>query len=139
MNKSEHYLEWMLLAVRIVVGVILIGHGTQKILEHLGGSAHSTNLLTGYAFPLLCFAPFIEVVSGSLIAAGILIELGTLLIIPAMFLALFVSSFGANCFIGPASFRYILNLVMLAIAIGICGPGKWALWDPGKSFRQKMF
>lgn len=139
MNKSEHNLAWMLLAVRIIVGVILIGHGIQKILEQLWPTGHSETLWAGSTFPFVCFAPFIEVIGGGLIAAGIVIELGALLVVPAMLFAFFISHFGVNGFVGPANLRYVLNLVMLAIAIGICGPGKWALWDPGKSLRQRIF
>lgn len=139
MKKSEH-LDWALFAVRLMVGSILVLHGGQKILEHLGyAEIHGLSLWTGGYGGIICLAPLTELLGGGLILSGIMIELGALLVVPAILFAIFIANLNTSLFIPQGSYRFFLNLIMLAIVVGICGPGKWALWDPGKSFRKKIF
>jgi len=138
MNKTSQ-LDWMLFVIRLFVGAAFILHGGQKIIITL--CTTGLNSLTPLAFrfgglSLSYLAPFTEVVGGSLIVGGIAVEIGTLLVVPTLF---FVASLQTNCLINQISFRYAINLVMLTVAVGMCGPGKWAIWDPGKSLRKKIF
>jgi len=135
MTKSEH-LEWALFAVRLMVGGILILHGAQKILGLLCCSGTYWN--EGYG-TILCLAPLTEIFGGGLILSGIMVELGTILVVPVILFALIITRLNADIFMQQVGVKFSLNLLMLAIVVGTCGPGKWALWDPGKTLRKKIF
>ncbi|MFC1845648.1 DoxX family protein [Candidatus Dependentiae bacterium] len=135
MTKSEP-LEWTLFVVRLIVGIAFIMHGGQKIAGSIG-TFGSQGFATAHSPLLACLAPITELIGGGLILAGILIEVGTILVIPVMFFTFLACN--PRYLMEQANIKYILNLTMLAIAIGICGPGKWALWDPGKYLRKKIF
>jgi len=136
MEKTNH-LDWALFGVRLIVGITFIVHGGQRILDHFGYGLFGSQIHAPHG-SLFCFAPLTEVFGGGLILGGILIEVGTLLVIPAILILLFLTNLKSGYFFSPENFRYTLNLIMLLIVIGICGPGKWALWDPGKYLRKKF-
>ena len=136
MEKKTNLLQWMLFGIRLFVGTIFIMHGGQKLLCHLGHRCWLSGSTTWTHGGILCLAPVVEILGGGLIATGILIELGTILIVPGIILFLFITILNAG--FNQTNLRFMLNLMMLAIAIGICGPGKWALWDPGKTRREKF-
>lgn len=137
MEKKTNLLEWLLFGIRLFVGTVFILHGGPKILDLLGFSwFHEPS--SWYQGGILCLAPIIEVIGGGLILTGVLIELGTILLIPGMVLFFIISTLNADFFLDQNNLRFVLNLMMLATVIGLCGPGKWALWDPGKSFRKKF-
>jgi len=138
--KGTDPLDWALLTVRLFVGSAFILHGTQRILEHFGYSGPNFFILwSGGHGGAMCIAPLIELIGGGLILTGFLIEIGTILVAPAILFAFFITNLGASGFMHQGNPRIMLNLIMLVVVIGICGPGKWALWDPGKSLRKKIF
>jgi len=142
MEKTKQ-LDLMLFVVRMTVGVAFVIHGGRRILQtiaHMGLHGFCAWTSCHYLFSLSAsLMPLVELVGGGLILTGALIEIGALLVIPASLIAFFVTSFSNPAFISPTRPQYILNLAILTIAIGICGPGKWALWDPGKYWRKKIF
>jgi len=134
--EKTNFLDWMLLGIRLFIGTTFLLHGGQKIVGLLGYACfNNSNISCGGLFYA---APFIEIFGGGLILAGIIIELGTLLIIPGMILFLFMANIDANPLFTQINMKLLLNLMMLTVVISICGPGKWALWDPGKSMRKKF-
>lgn len=140
MNKSENYLEWMLLGIRMLVGITLIIYGIQSIVAQVNSpTPFEGSHWPGFLALLPIIAPILEIISGSLLTTGVLIELGAFLVIPVLFSSLLIIQLNATTPVTSWHFKYLLNLAMLAIAVGICGPGKWALWDPGKSLRQNIF
>jgi len=134
MGKTS-FLDWALFSIRLIVGLTFVMHGGQKLLDHFGYSFFKCNMTHG---TYLCIAPLTEVIGGGLILTGFLIELGTLLIIPGIILLFIFTKINAGFLFQPGNLRFLLNLMMLAVVIGICGPGKWALWDPGKTLRKKF-
>lgn len=140
MNKTENYFEWMLLGIRMMVGIILMIYGINEVIAQISTpTPFEGSHWPGPLYLLPIIAPIIEIISGCLIAAGVVIELGAFLVIPVLFSSLIIIQFNTNHLSNPSHLKYLLNLAMLAIAVGICGPGKWALWDPGKTLRQNIF
>ena len=138
--KGTDPLDWALFTVRLIVGTALIAHGGQRILEHFGYPGPNFFVLwSGGHNGLICLTPLIELIGGGLILAGFLIEIGTILVVPAILFSFFITNLGSGSIVHQGNPRLLLNLIMLVVVIGICGPGKWALWDPGKSLRKKIF
>jgi putative oxidoreductase len=122
-----------LLIIRLVIGVLFIGHGAQKLfgwfgghgLKGTGGWFESIGMKPGVKMALL--AGLAELIGGVLFALGLLTPLAAILIAATMFMAI-IKVHGQNG-IWATSNGYEYNLTLLAVAIGIAlvGPGQYAL------------
>jgi putative oxidoreductase len=122
-----------LLIIRLVIGVLFIGHGAQKLfgwfgghgLKGTGGWFESIGMKPGVTMALL--AGLAELVGGVLFALGLFTPLAAILIAATMFMAI-LKVHGQNG-IWATSNGYEYNLTLLAVAIGIAliGPGQYAL------------
>jgi putative oxidoreductase len=122
-----------LLIIRLVIGVLFIGHGAQKLfgwfgghgLKGTGGWFESIGMKPGVTMALL--AGLAELVGGVLFALGLLTPLAAILIAATMFMTI-LKVHGQNG-IWATSNGYEYNLTLLAVAIGIAliGPGQYAL------------
>ncbi|MED1470121.1 DoxX family protein [Bacillus salipaludis] len=122
-----------LLIIRLVIGVLFMGHGAQKLfgwfggygLKGTGGWFESIGMKPGVTMAL--FAGLAELVGGTLFALGLLTPLAGIMIAGTMVMAI-VKVHGANG-IWATSNGYEYNLTLLAVAIGIAlmGPGQYAL------------
>ncbi len=117
-----------LLILRLVVGLFLFGHGTQKLFGWFGGPGlrkHEQNLARmGFRQPALwAIASSLGETSGLLLALGFLSPLGSLGIAASMV----VAAFGVHWPKGPWNTKggYELPLTNLAVAVAIAltGPG----------------
>ena len=88
MNGSSRA-QWALTITRIMLGIIFVAHGAQKVLGVLGGPglagfvAWTTKL--GVPFYLGYLAAFAEFLGGILLLLGIYAELGALMCIPLIY------------------------------------------------------
>lgn len=122
-----------LLIIRLVVGILFMGHGAQKIfgwfggygLKGTGGWFESIGMKPGITMALL--AGLAELVGGVLFAFGLLTPLAGIMIAGTMVMAI-VKVHGPNGLWATEN-GYEYNLTLLAIAIGIAliGPGQYAL------------
>jgi putative oxidoreductase len=122
-----------LLLIRLVVGILFIGHGAQKLfgwfggygLKGTGGWFESIGMKPGVTMALM--AGLTELVGGVLFAVGLVTPLGGILIAATMVMAI-AKVHGANG-LWSTSNGYEYNLVLLAVTIGIAlvGPGQYAL------------
>ena len=122
-----------LLIIRLVVGILFMGHGAQKIfgwfggygLKGTGGWFESIGMKPGITMALL--AGLAELVGGVLFALGLLTPLAGIMIAGTMVMAI-VKVHGPNGLWATAN-GYEYNLTLLAVAIGIAltGPGQYAL------------
>ncbi|BBN97663.1 DoxX family protein [Sporolactobacillus terrae] len=122
-----------LLLIRLVIGVLFLGHGTQKLFGWFGGHGlkgtagwmDSIGMKPGVAMALM--AGLSELFGGLLLALGLLTPLAGLLIAATMVVAV-VKVHGANGLWATEN-GYEYNLVLFAVAIGlaIAGPGNYAL------------
>lgn len=121
-----------LFIVRVTLGFVFMAHGSQKVFGLFGGpglagfaqwtnSALGTPLILGYA------AAFFELIAGVLLFFGIASELGALMVIPVMLVAIFFYHWPHGFFAQNGGFEYSLVLLLLAVVILIGGPGKWYL------------
>ncbi|MBV7508756.1 DoxX family protein [Bacillus sp. sid0103] len=122
-----------LLIIRLVIGLLFVGHGAQKLfgwfggygLKGTGGWFESIGMKPGVTMALL--AGLAELIGGILFTLGLLTPLAGILIAGTMVMAI-VKVHAANGLWSTAN-GYEYNLTLLAVAIGIAliGPGKYAL------------
>lgn len=123
-----------LLFIRLVVGILFIGHGTQKLfgwfggygLKGTGGWLESIGLKPGVLMAFLAGAS--EFVGGLLFAAGVFTWAGAALITITMLVATFTVHWKNGLWNTQNGFE--LNLVLIAAAIGVAliGPGAYTLF-----------
>lgn len=123
-----------LLVLRVMIGVVFIAHGAQKLFGAFGGSGldKTAGAMTGFGLePGMLFAVLAgttEFGGGLLLLVGLLTPLAGLAVSGVMVVAIAVSS-GANGFISMSGMGYEYNLVLIAIAVAlvIAGPGRLSL------------
>jgi putative oxidoreductase len=123
-----------LLVLRVVVGLFFVGHGAQKLFGSFGG--HGLEGTAGFFEGTLNLRPgrvhataagLNEFVGGILLALGLLVPLGAVLIVATMVAAIHTVH-GPN---GPfaADNGYELNVVYIVVAVALAGvgAGEWGL------------
>jgi putative oxidoreductase len=122
-----------LLVIRVVVGLLLVGHGTQKLLGWFGGYGIAG---TGQFMESLGYRPgrvnaalagLGETLGGSLFALGLLTPLGAAAIIAVMLNAIVSVHLRNGPWVTEGGYEY--NLVLSAVALGVAftGPGTASL------------
>jgi putative oxidoreductase len=122
-----------LLIIRIVVGLLLVGHGTQKLFGWFGGYGIPG---TGQFMESLGYRPgrlnaamagLGEALGGLLFALGLLTPLAAAAIIAVMLNAIAAVHFKNGQWVTEGGYEY--NLVLVAVALGVAsaGPGDVSL------------
>jgi len=122
-----------LLLIRLVIGLLFIGHGAQKLFGWFGG--HGLKGTAGWlesmnmkpAVLLALMAGLAELVGGILFVLGFLTPLAGLMIAATMVMAI-VKVHGANGLWATEN-GYEYNLILIAVAIGISltGSGQYSI------------
>ena len=124
MERLTRYAPTMLSVLRIVVGLLFLEHGTQKFLsfppvEMAGGGLALAN--PG------AYAGIIELITGALIAVGLLTRPAALLASGAMAVAYWIAHAPQNPFpvnnMGDAAILYCFIFLYIVFA----GPGSWSV------------
>lgn len=138
---SNERAQWGLFIVRVMLGIVFIAHGSQKVLGLFGGTGLEgfVKWIGGYGVPswLAYLGAFSEFTGGILLLLGIAAELGALLVIPVMIGAVTLVHWGHGFFVQNKGFEYPLSLIFFALAIIVGGPGKYALWDLCRRCRER--
>ncbi|MFJ1936206.1 DoxX family protein [Kitasatospora sp. NPDC088160] len=125
-----------LLVLRLA-GLLLAGHGAQKLFGLFGGAGLSA---TGKGFEALGYRPGVlfaalggasELAGGLGLALGLFTPLAAAAVIGVMINAMSVSS-GGGLWADKGGMEYPLCLALIAIAVSAIGPGRLAL---DRSFR----
>jgi putative oxidoreductase len=134
-----------LLIARLVLGLLMAGHGAQKLFGWFGG--HGLAGVSGY-FEQLGFRPgrpfalaasVGEVVSGLLVALGFLGPVGPAIMISVMIVAAVTVHWRNGVFVTSNGIEVPLLYAAGAVALGLTGPGNFsldaflgitALWTP---------
>lgn len=122
-----------LLIIRLVIGVLFIGHGAQKLfgwfggygIKGTGGWFESIGMKPGVAMALL--AGLAEFAGGILFALGLLTPLAGIMIAGTMLMAI-VKVHAPNGLWSTANgYEYNLTLIAVAIGVALAGPRQYAL------------
>lgn len=122
-----------LLIARVVLGLLMAAHGTQKLFGWFGGYGLAG---TGGFFEQLGFRPgrffaatagSTEVVGGLLVAAGLLGPLGPALIVSVMVVAIATVHWAHGLFAQNNGIETPLLYAAGAVALALTGPGAYSL------------
>lgn len=129
--------------VRMTLGYTFMLHGAQKLFGLFGGTGlqeFTSWLGTLGVGPLWAkLAAIAEFAGGVLLLTGIASEVGAVLTIPVMLGAVLFVHWSKGFFVQNGGYEYPLNLVLFALAVIVGGPGKWALWNPFTSWRNRYY
>jgi putative oxidoreductase len=122
-----------LLVLRLGVGLTLAGHGVQKLFGWFGGPG-LIRTRQGFeqqgfqpAWPWVALAIVGEVGGGLSVALGFLTPLGAAGILGAMVMATLKGHWKNGFWAQKGGYEYTLVLLVVSIAIGLIGPGSYAL------------
>jgi putative oxidoreductase len=122
-----------ILIVRVLFGVAMAAHGSQKLfgwfggygLKGTGGWLESIGVKPGVFAALL--AGLAELIGGALFAAGVFTPIGAALIVITMLIAI-ITVHGKNGLWATSNgFEYNLVLIAIAIGVALIGPGAYVL------------
>jgi len=126
-------MEIGLLIVRVVVGALLVGHGSQKLfgwfggygLKGTGGYMESFGLRPG---PLFAFAAGAAELAGGLgFATGFATPLAAALVGSTMLVAARTDHAGKGLWVYNGGFEYVLTNAAVVVGVAFAGAGTWSL------------
>ena len=124
-----------LLIARLVIGLLMAGHGAQKAFGWFGG--HGLAGVSGF-FETLGFRPgrlfaiaaaYGEIISGLLVALGFLGPIGPALMLSVMIVAAVSVHWGKGV-LGSNGIEVPLLYAAIAVALAFTGPGRFSLDAP---------
>jgi putative oxidoreductase len=125
--------DFGLLALRVLIGLVLIGHGGQKLfgwwsgpgLKGFTGWMASMGLKPASIWGLM--GALSEFGGGALIVLGLLSPLGPLAIIGAMLMAIGLAHWSKGFWGHQGGYEYPLVLLIVSAVLGLVGPGSYSL------------
>jgi len=122
-----------LLVLRVIVGGLFVGHGSQKLFGWFGGHGpkgtasffESVGLTPALPFALL--AGTAELVGGLLLGFGLLVPVAALLLVGVMTTAIATVHWKNGLWVTAGGLEYPLVLAAVAFAIAALGPGSVSL------------
>jgi putative oxidoreductase len=122
-----------LLLIHVVIGVLLAGHGAQKLfgvfggygLEGTGAYMEGLGLRPGKFFAAA--AGGAELVGGLLLAAGLFTPLAAALIAATMFVAARTDHAGKGLWVFNGGAEYVLTIAAVVLALAFNGAGAWSV------------
>lgn len=121
-----------LLIIRIVLGVTIIGHGTQKLFGWFGGNGlvKTANFFESLSIkpgiPMVYLATLSEMIGGLFFALGFLTTLAAVLIIGTMVVAIITLTGKNGYWITDNGAEYNILIITVCVAVIISGPGIYA-------------
>ena len=132
-----------LLLLRVVAGLTIAAHGTQKLFGWFGGgglkgTAESFGKLGFRPAPLMALFAGLAETSGVLFALGFVTPLAALGMAIVMLNAIESVHWKNGFFNGKGGYEFNLQLLVIAVAIAAIGPGRFSLdralgWDDNLS------
>jgi putative oxidoreductase len=122
-----------LLLARLIFGVLMVGHGTQKLLGWFGGYgiAGTAGYFEQLGFrpgrPFVIIASLSEVASGILIALGLLGPIGPAILLPVMIVAVVSVHWKNGLFAATNGIEVPLLYATGAVALAFTGYGTFSL------------
>ncbi|WP_079102470.1 DoxX family protein [Streptomyces sp. TP-A0356] len=125
--------DWGLLLIRLTFGLLMAGHGSQKLFGIFGGPGLTA---TGKAFDTLGFHPgkvfavicgLSEFLGGLGLALGLLTPLAAAALIGVMINAMVTVTGADGLWIQDGGVEYNVGIAVVALAIAAIGPGRLAI------------
>jgi putative oxidoreductase len=126
-SPNRAVVDWSLLIVRIVVGIIFMAHGSQKLFGAFGGMglAKTVEAMGGGVIPYLVAIG--EFFGGIGLVFGFLSRFSAAALIVIMIGAI-AQVHGKNGFFAQTNgYEYHLSLIANLLFIFLCGPGRFSI------------
>lgn len=122
-----------LVLLRVVVGLLFVGHGTQKLFGWFGG--HGPEGTGGFLASLgyhpgkrhAVLAGLTEAGGGLLLALGFLTPLAVAAMVGVMVNAIGSAHWKQGLWVTDGGFEYPLVLAVIAAGVGLAGPGAYSV------------
>jgi putative oxidoreductase len=127
-HTGARFAKWGMLPLRIVVGLVFLMHGGQKLFVFgIGGTADIMGKL-GLPLPSICAAIVIavELLGGLAILLGIFTRLAGALLAFEMLIAIIIARL-AGGFFAPYGYEFELTLLGASLTFAFNGPGRMSL------------
>jgi putative oxidoreductase len=125
--------NWGLLAIRLVFGLTMAAHGSQKLFGWFGGGGLA-GTAKGFAgmgitpgYPMALIAGLGETAGGLLLAAGVLMPVAAFLIVASMLVAIIKVTGPKGYFLQKGGMEYTLSILTVAAGVYLIGPGDFTL------------
>lgn len=125
--------EFALLILRLVIGLLFMGHGLQKLFGWFGGGGlegttsffESLNVYPAKAWALI--ASLSETLGGLCLFLGFLTPFAAAVIIGVMLMAILKVHWQNGLWVTNNGIEYTLINITIAAVLGLAGPGAYAL------------
>ena len=125
-ERDRPGVAWALLAARVVLGVIFMAHGSQKLFGAFGGLGRAG--VVKMMGPIGYLVTVDEFFGGLGLLVGVLSRFSALWLIVDMIGAIVLVHAKNGFFLGPKpGFEYALALIGLLAVILLAGPGRFSL------------
>ena len=124
-QTGARFAKWGMVPLRIVVGLVFLMHGAQKLFVFgVSGTADIMGKL-GLPLPLLCAAIVIivELLGGLAILLGMFTRLAGAVLAFEMFVAILVARW-AGGFFAPYGYEFEMTLLGACLTFAFNGPGR---------------
>ncbi len=117
-----------LTVLRVVLGVVFIAHGAQKLAQGMPAVAGGFASM-GIPFPEIATPVVValELVGGALLVLGVATRVVGLLLAMDMVVAGLVAHLSAGFFAQQGGFEYVLVLAAASLAVALTGPGRFSV------------
>ncbi len=117
--------DWGILVLRVVVGIVFLVHGAQKLFFFGFGGVTQTMSGLGIWPPQMAaiVVTLVEFVGGILLIIGLFTRWAALLLAVDMLMAILTVHL-RNGFFMPSGFEYPLTLLGTTVALALIGPGE---------------
>ena len=119
------------LILRLVLGVIFVAHGSQKLLGWFGGPGWSGTIgfmtSSGIPVPFAMLAIIAEFFGGLGVLVGLLSRLAAFGLACTMAVAVFKVHWANGLFADKQGFEYPLALLAMSVAVIVFGAGRYSL------------
>jgi putative oxidoreductase len=127
------FADFGLLALRLALGAVFLGHGAQKGFGAFGGPGFggATGFVASLGFrPAPFWAALAvggELAAGFLFLLGLLTPVAGLLVLATMAVAIAKVHGAKGFFVQNGGYEYNLMLIVAALAVAAVGPGRFSL------------
>jgi len=133
--EKQTLINLSMFTLRIILGVIFVAHGTQKLfgmfdgigLEGTAKMIEGMGLSNPYSLALVWGC--IEFVGGSFLMVGILARWCAVAIALTVLILLWKVNLVYGFFVQNGGFEYNLLIIGACVPVILLGGGSWSLWD----------
>jgi putative oxidoreductase len=127
-SLGHKYADLAPFLIRVVVGLIFLLHGYQKLENGVGAVG---GFLGGLGFPVpeafAIILIFAEIVGGLMLIAGAFTYLAAKVLAFVALVAFLTVHVSHGFFVASGGYEFIILILVSTIAIAILGPGRWSV------------